>query len=228
MNKSWIDLRTARTPVLTFPALAAMSGISHGFIGRVPDVDVAADRAEALRKLVPVHDAIWQEQVPAAASIVYAEQTHGDQVAYVRDAEIHIHPGCDGLMTNVENLCLGIYVADCGAVFLVDPVKRAISLVHSGKKGTELKIVSKAILAMQAQFNSNPRDLVACLGPCIRPPEYEVDFAADILDQCRSLGVQSIHDCGINTGADVKMWYSYRMEKSKTGRMLAWLCLVGE
>ena len=47
-------------------------------------------------------------------------------------------------MTNVRGLCLGVYVADCCAIYLADPVKRAIGLLHSGKKGTELGIAPES------------------------------------------------------------------------------------
>ena len=122
-------------------------------------------------------------------------------------------------------MTLGIYVADCSAVYLVDPVRRVIGLVHSGKKGTELGIVPAALAAMTARFGTRPGDVTAQLGPCIRPPWYEVDFAAQITAQCRDAGVTRIADDGANTAADPERYYSYRREKGRTGRMLALLAL---
>ena len=132
---------------------------------------------------------------------------------------------CDGLITNQRGVCLGIYVADCCAVYLVDPVRSAIGLVHSGKKGTELGIVPNAIKAMVEHFGSRASDLVVQLSPCIRPPHYEIDFAAEIVRQCRDLGIVSVHDCGVCTACDLDRYYSYRAEKGRTGRMLAFLAL---
>jgi copper oxidase (laccase) domain-containing protein len=57
-------------------------------------------------------------------------------------------------------------------------------------------------------------------------PHYEVDFAAEILRQCCTLGVRQIHDCGICTACDLHHYYSYRAEKGKTGRMLALIGLI--
>ncbi|HEV2965660.1 MAG TPA: polyphenol oxidase family protein, partial [Chthoniobacterales bacterium] len=102
----------------------------------------------------------------------------------------------------------------------------AIGLVHSGKKGTELAIASKAIEKMGEQFGSNPADLIVQLSPCIRPPHYEIDFAAEIVEQLRTAGVKQIHDSGVCTACDIDRYYSYRAEKGKTGRMLALLGLV--
>ena len=79
---------------------------------------------------------------------------------------------------------------------------------------------------MRARFGSAPEDLIVQLGPCIRPPHYEIDFAADVLRQCRERGVSNVHDSGVCTACDLDRYYSYRAEKSRTGRMLALLALV--
>jgi purine-nucleoside/S-methyl-5'-thioadenosine phosphorylase / adenosine deaminase len=74
-------------------------------------------------------------------------------------------------------------------------------------------------------FGSEPAQLIVQLSPCIRPPHYEIDFAAEIIRQCRALGVKEIHDSGVCTANEVGRYYSYRAEKGKTGRMLALLAL---
>jgi copper oxidase (laccase) domain-containing protein len=133
--------------------------------------------------------------------------------------------GVDGLITREAGLLLGIYVADCGVVFLADPRTGAIGLVHAGKKGTELGIVPEAIRLMGERFGSRPEDVIVQLGPCIRPPAYEVDFAADLRAQTLAAGVlpEHLHDCGICTSSDPERYYSYRLEKGRTGRMLGLL-----
>ena len=133
---------------------------------------------------------------------------------------------CDALITNQRGVLLGIHVADCCAVYIVDPKTPAIGLVHSGRKGTEIAIVAKAIEQMKKRFGSTPPDMIVQLSPCIRPPHYETDFAAEIIRQCRSKGVSQIHDSGLCTACDVDRYYSYRAEKGKTGRMLALLGLT--
>ncbi len=111
-------------------------------------------------------------------------------------------------------------------IAIVDHKTPAIGLVHSGKKGTERAIVSNAIQQMREHFGSDPAELVVQLSPCIRPPHYEIDFAAQIVEQCRAAGVKMIHDSGVCTACDVDRYYSYRAEKGKTGRMLALLGLT--
>jgi polyphenol oxidase len=209
------------------PALAAISNIRHAFITRIPGIDVSADKAEALNRLDAVHREFRGEIGIGDWPLLTAQQVHGDKIAVIdrlveRDQE---SAGCDGLITDQRKIALGIYVADCAAVYLVDPKTPAIGLVHSGKKGTALAIAFKAIERMRDHFGSNPADFVVQLSPCIRPPHYEVDFAAEIIEQCRSAGVTNVHDSSVCTACDLDRFYSYRAEKGKTGRMLALLGL---
>jgi copper oxidase (laccase) domain-containing protein len=188
-------------------------------------VEVSTDKGETLERLEAAH----RERVEALgfswSQLRRAELVHGDGVAVVTGEEAVVVPGVDGLITEVPGIVLGIYVADCAAVYLVDRVTGAIGLVHSGKKGTELGIVGVAVGKMGEAFGTRSEDLEVAISPCIRPPHYEVDFAAEIGRQLRELGVpaEQITDRGICTGAGVGEWYSYRIEEGCTGRMLALL-----
>ena len=202
-------------------------GLRHGFTRRIPGIEVARDKAEALKRLEKVHHQLRGDLGLRDWPLLTAEQIHADKIAVVdgpisNDREF---AGCDGLITNQPRVVLEIRVADCGAVYLVDPKTPAIGLVHSGKKGTELSITAKAIEQMRQHFGSRPADLIVQLGPCIRPPHYEIDFAAEIIRQAKSSGVKQVHDCGICTACDLERYYSYRAEKGKTGRLLALLAM---
>lgn len=217
-------------PAEQFEALSALPQVAHAFTLRVPGIEVSHDKAEALARLDCVHREIRGEQGLGSVPFVTAQQVHGNQVAVVANPTSgdKCFENCDGLITNQRGVCLGIYVADCCAVYLVDPVRNAIGLVHSGKKGTELGIVSNAIEGMTAHFGSRASDLVMQLSPCIRPPHYEVDFAAEIVRQGRALGVSAVHDSGVCTACDLDRYYSYRAEKGRTGRMLAFLAIAAQ
>jgi copper oxidase (laccase) domain-containing protein len=204
-----------------FPALDALEGVQHGFVLRVPGLDVRENREMALRRLEEYHQLARRSF--GTRQFCLAEQVHGNSVAAVSVNSSPKSPRVDALITRDPEVLLGIYVADCCAVFLVDSRRSAIGLVHSGKKGTELNIVGTAIQKMAMVFGTMPADLVAQLSPCIRPPFYEVDFAADIVQSLNRSGVRQIFDSGENTAADLERYYSYRMEKGQTGRMLALL-----
>jgi len=218
---------TVAVPIEYFPALQAITFCRHAFIERIPGIDVSHDKAEALKRLDAVHCEMRRDIGIAEWPLFTAQQIHGDKIAVVdqpaaRDKELS---GCDGIITNQKKIALGIHVADCCAVYVVDPKTPAIGLVHSGKKGTEAAIVSNAIQQMREHFGSDPAELAVQLSPCIRPPHYEIDFAAQVIEQCRAAGVTKIHDSGVCTACDVARYYSYRAEKGKTGRMLALLGL---
>jgi YfiH family protein len=193
----------------TFAGLE-MVGLRHGFSTR------SAGSVEQLNEEL-------QESFRAAGFpvdiAVQAEQTHGNGVAVVDGPSSVRVPGVDALVTATVGLPLVVRVADCGPVFFYDPVRRVIALAHSGRKGTEANIVGATIVRMAEAFGSDPADLTVLLGPCIRPPYYEVDFAQEIGRQARSLGVRHFEDDGVCTAGDLKRYYSYRAEKGKTGRM---------
>ena len=203
--------------------------LRSGFIGRIPGVDLCLDKQEMLSRLQPAHEHEVCNLGFSWEDLHLAEQVHGASIAIVTANDIHQTWGnVDGLITSEVGVLLGIYVADCGAVYLHDPVKRVVALLHSGKKGTESNITGKAIRLMQDEYGSAPEDIEAVLSPCIRPPFYEVDFAADIRQQALDAGILKKHYCdaAICTASNVDKYYSYRLEKGKTGRMLALLGMV--
>lgn len=207
----------------SFPALDGIPGIRATFIRRIPGLDVSVGREEALQRLKP-----WHKQAVSGfpgGTFATAGQVHGNLVASVSAETTFPVPGADGLMTTTPDLCLGIYVADCAAVYLADRKARGIALVHSGKKGTELGIAPIAAETLCAATGAQPSELVAQISPCIRPPHYEVDFAAEIVRQLKAAGVSDVADCGACTAAHPDLYYSYRLEKGRTGRMLALLAL---
>ncbi len=228
-------------PFEQFPALSAIRICRHAFTQRIPGIDVSHDKAEVLRRLDAAHrenrNAIGVGDWP----LFSAQQIHGNKIAVIDEVGSALRadrgrrgaaslpsrefPSCDGLITNQRGVVLGVYVADCCAVYIVDAKTPAIGLVHSGRKGTELGVVPNAIKEMIDRFGSDPANMIVQLSPCIRPPHYEVDFAAEIMNQCRALGAREIHDSGVCTACDLDRYYSYRAEKGKTGRMLALLGL---
>ncbi len=197
--------------------------VRAAFLTRIAGIDVEADRETALSRLAPAH----QEQIARLgfSPPALAEQVHGRIVVTVQAPDAEPAVGADGLATDAPGLTLGIYVADCAAIYLVDPRRRAIALVHSGRKGTELNILGEAVQILRESYGTNPKDLVAAVSPCIRPPHYETDFAATIAVQAREAGIVHFHDAGICTASHPDRYYSYRREQGRTGRMLALLAL---
>lgn len=81
----------------------------------------------------------------------------------------------DSLITNERDTALVIGAADCVPIMLYDPVNNAIGTAHAGWRGTAARVVQNAITRMHEEFDTNPGDLIAGIGPSIGPESYEVD-----------------------------------------------------
>lgn len=145
-----------KCPYLTAPRLASVPGLVHGF-----------------------GDARWSE----AGFLAFAEerrmtpvimrQLHSDIVHRI-DAPPAARLEGDALMTDVPGLLLVIRTADCLPALLVDEARGAVAAVHCGWRGTERRILEKAVRSMGEAYGSEPAGLKAALGPCIGAACYEV------------------------------------------------------
>jgi len=116
--------------------------------------------------------------------LIALKQFHSDVIQVVDTPPSDPCKG-DASITNRPGLLLSIQTADCVPILLVDPKKRAIAAIHAGWRGTLARIVTKTIGKMQMHFATNPRDLLAAIGPSIGPCCYEVgtEVATQFLSQ---------------------------------------------
>jgi hypothetical protein len=105
-------------------------------------------------------------------------QVHGNRVFVLdernRDDAFSAAPEADAAITALKGAPLGILVADCVPVIMVDTRTPAIGVAHAGWRGTVLGVAWKTALAMMEAFNSDPAEMVAAIGPCISGNCYEV------------------------------------------------------
>jgi copper oxidase (laccase) domain-containing protein len=194
---------------LRFPELEAR-GLLHAFTLRSVPPLISADVPQIL------------QEAGLPKDYGMGEQTHGAGVAVVNlGGGGKVIPAVDALITREKNLSLVIRVADCGPVWIHCEKTGAIGLVHSGRKGTEAGVVGATIRRMREEFGSEPSSMMALLGPCIRPPHYDVNFAGEILRQLEREKVGKVVDSGLCTASDLTRFYSYRAEKGQTGRHFA-------
>lgn len=174
-----------------------------------------------------------------STKLISMNQVHGNNVQIVDLNSKKIIDDCDGLITNVKDLPLMVMVADCIPILLHDEKKGVIAALHAGRNSTFLKIVEVAINKMKENFNTNPSDIKAILGPSIQKCCYEVSenlcnivktsFGSQFVNG-RNIDLQGInksiliangvHNIDISTictKCTSKVHYSYRKEP-KTGR----------
>jgi YfiH family protein len=115
-------------------------------------------------------------------TVVTAQQVHKDKIALVRKEDkgkgaFKYSKGiaqADALITDIPGIPLLMCYADCVPVFILDPVKKAIALIHSGRKGTELELTLKTLFKMKKIFETNPRSCLAAIFPSIGPCCYNI------------------------------------------------------
>ena len=92
---------------------------------------------------------------------------------------------CDGIITNEKNLMLLTVEADCVPVYILDPVKKAIAMVHSGWRGTVQRITENAIDLMKENYGSDVKDILIHFGPSICGNCYEVGM--ELIDEFKKI-----------------------------------------
>lgn len=188
------------------------------------------------------------------ASIVTVNQIHSDIIIAVGEKNkgsgatdpTEAQNG-DALITNVKNLPLVIFTADCAPIIIFDRKNNAIGLVHAGWKGTQSEIFKKSLVKMATEFGTRPKEVLIGLGPMIRRCCYQVsddfkekfegkhlsvqqgrhvfDLAGANMEQAISQGVpqEQIFDSGACTACD-EGYHSYRKDKT-TSRMGTFIML---
>ena len=199
----------------------------------------------------PSRERIAFSSIPAASERIFnIKQVHG--VAVVSVERSHLNFGrtiekADGSFTQELGIPLAIRTADCLSVFIFDPQRNGIALVHAGWRGTKDSIVPHTIEKIKTGWGSSPKDLKVALGPCIRSCCYQVGrefkdfFPQEVLSKKNGLyldlplvnrrqlleaGVTeaNIFDCSICTCCDER-FFSHRREGEKAGRMISVMML---
>lgn len=164
-----------------FAGLAEVPGVVHAITSRAGGVSV--DRCESLNTSYSVGDAAANvdENLRRAAESIgsrrddlfAAYQIHGREVTIVDETSTG-RPRCDVLITNSPAKTLMLRYADCTPVLLADTQRPAIGVVHAGWRGSAVRAAGAAVTAMREAFGTDPRDLVAGVGPAIGPCCYTV------------------------------------------------------
>jgi YfiH family protein len=179
---------------------------------------------------------------------ILLQQVHSNLVCNTRHLSDRVQKG-DALVTDEVGKSIGVRTADCVPILLLDRKHCAVAAVHAGWRGTAGEIIKSAVQAMVRDFASEPSDVYAAIGPCVRVCCYEV--GADVAErfneavpernsssesqkrnvnlaeantrQLLSLGVPAdqVFDCCMCTACDSAQFYSYRREPGTEERMIA-------
>ncbi len=175
-------------------------------------------------------------------TIITLNQTHSNKVVCFNNREeVKDKMTGDAIVTKLKNTGIGVLTADCVPILFFDFKKKIIGCVHVGWKGALNEIIENTIDKF-FKLNSNARDLVAAIGPCINHRHYEVDndFYKKFLAQSKNngrffimsndkkyffnirsyinakligLGIKNIDHIKMDTFSDKENFFSYRRSK---------------
>ena len=172
-------------------------------------------------------------------SLITLNQKHTNQVAHFKDAiSVKNKLAADAIVCEVKNVGIAILTADCAPILFYDPKKKIIGCAHSGWKGALNGIIKNTIKKFN-DLNSNTKDLIAVVGPCISKKNYEVkedffnkfisqnnkneiffkenskekiffDLRGFINNEISNLGIENIENIEMDTFSKKEFFYSYR------------------
>lgn len=176
-------------PYIQFKNLSATGIVKHGFSTRKGGVSTGIFSSMNLNfKRGDDTDAVMENYRRMAAALnmrvedmVLSDQTHTTNVRVITEEDRgkgilkpQDYSDVDGMITNVPGIVLVTSYADCVPLYFVDPVRKAIGLSHSGWKGTVGHIGQKTVWKMHEVYGTEPKDIVAAIGPSICQSCYEV------------------------------------------------------
>jgi hypothetical protein len=226
------------------------AGLNLGFTEGEPRARVRENRDLFFQQLGAEHFAPTALRQVHSASVYQVRRATSGELEYCLGGNrMPEQPGVaqiagDGLLTDQAGILLSVRTADCLPVLLVDPKHRAVAAVHAGWRGALARIIEKAAGEMRRVYGSEPQDLFAVLGPSIRVCCFEVgeeveeafqgrfphadrffhlDLVAVARDQLLAAGLAPHHIAAVDfcTACRTDLFYSYRKEGSRTGRMMA-------
>lgn len=111
--------------------------------------------------------------------ICFTKQVHKNEVRVVDDLDRRelFTPflyEADGIVTNVKNLPLVCFTADCVPVLLCDPENGVVGAIHCGWRSTVADILGVAVKKM-ISLGAIPASIRAAIGPSIDMCCYETD-----------------------------------------------------
>ena len=176
-------------PYISYRALADIKWLKNGFSTRLGGVsegvlstmNLGFGRNDLPENVVKNHEIIANAIRFNPENIVASKQTHTTNVKIVSKKDCgkgiyreRDYDDVDGMITNEKGIVLATYFADCVPLYMVDTKNKAIGLSHSGWRGTVGKIGKVTLDLMKETYGTNPKDVIACIGPSICSDCYEV------------------------------------------------------
>jgi len=113
---------------------------------------------------------------------VWLSQVHGARVLRLRADAMPAAREADAAIATEPGLACTVMVADCLPVLFAAPDGRGVGAAHAGWRGLAGGVLEASVAALCDAAACAPRDLLAWLGPCIGPRQFEV--GAEVVEAC--------------------------------------------
>jgi polyphenol oxidase len=169
-----------RLPWLIHAFSTRIGGVSRVYGGNALNLGFTKDDSRAS---VERHRDLFLKELGAVTRgktwpLITVRQIHSDLIHRVEggtDKRPPDHPlAGDGLITDRPGLVLAVLAADCLPVIVADKKQHAVGVFHAGWRGAVKRIVEKGVGEMRKHFASDPRNLVAAIGPGVQQCCYTV------------------------------------------------------
>ena len=195
-----LEIADKSVPLLYFPILENTGIVEHCFTTRAGGVsegifdslNLSFTRGDDESAVMENYDRLAAALDTRKEQFVCTDQTHTTNVIRVGKEDCGYgvtrqkpYTDVDGLVTDEPGEVLSTFFADCVPLYFVDTVNRAIGLSHSGWRGTVGRMGQRTLEKMATEFGTNPKDIVAAVGPSICQDCYEVseDVAEEFIKE---------------------------------------------
>lgn len=176
-------------PVIRYKALDIFKDIVHGFSTRLGGVskehlssmNLSFSRGDEPENVLENHRRFAKAVGYNSEKLVFSDQVHDVKIHVVKEEDAGKGiikesdiKNIDGLVTNIKNIPLITFYADCVPLFFYDKLYKVVGLAHSGWKGTVGNIAYHMIQTMMKEYNSNPENIIVAIGPSICMDCYEI------------------------------------------------------
>ena len=133
------------------------------------------------------------QDITDSLHVISPHQIHGADILHVTDENFSDYalpnrPEADGILLTTTKTAASLRYADCAPVMIYG--KFWVMILHSGYKGTVLKISVKGIELVKSLYGDNAvKESHAWIGPCIGRENY----CRDINDEWTQKGLKSFH-----------------------------------
>ncbi len=211
--------------------------IKYHFFGKECLIDRALADYSYLQKN------LRQQNFLSQYPVVFVNQIHSADVLVIDDeTKIPLknnRPKADAVITNLPNLTIGLFTADCAPLLFFDEKNSVIAASHSGWQGAFKNIIANTISKM-VEIGAQIEEIKVVIGPTIRQKSYEIseefyqrflgeseenkkffnkgarpehylfDLPAYVREKLKKAGIKNIADDEIDTYSDAERFFSYR------------------